>query len=155
MGHVLHGPYRCPTPHRMISVADARLQGLASIAAMRSNCMKRRVGCVIVRGKEVIATGYNGTARGTTNCNEGGCPRCNGGARAGQSRTSRPASCSALRPGVKLTPDSKRLRLPTRRGERAPPDRLRPPRQRLRPVLQHVRLRLQTRLHVSRRLTTP
>jgi deoxycytidylate deaminase len=35
--------------------------------------MKRRVGCVVVREKRVISTGYNGTPRGMTNCNEGGC----------------------------------------------------------------------------------
>lgn len=46
---------------------------LADLAAHRSNCMKRRVGCVIVREKRVISTGYNGTPRGMTNCNEGGC----------------------------------------------------------------------------------
>jgi hypothetical protein len=46
---------------------------LADLAAHRCNCMKRRVGCVIVREKRVISTGYNGTPRGMTNCNEGGC----------------------------------------------------------------------------------
>jgi dCMP deaminase len=45
--------------------------------------MKRRVGCVIVREKRVVSTGYNGTPRGMTNCNEGGCPRCNSASRAG------------------------------------------------------------------------
>ena len=30
-----------------------------------------------------MATGYNGTPRGTRNCNQGGCPRCNGGHGAG------------------------------------------------------------------------
>jgi dCMP deaminase len=52
---------------------------LASLAAQRSNCMKRRVGCVLVREKRVISTGYNGTPRGLRNCGEGGCPRCNEG----------------------------------------------------------------------------
>lgn len=56
---------------------------LASLAARRSNCMKRRVGCVLVREKRVIATGYNGAPRGLTNCNEGGCGRCNSGASGG------------------------------------------------------------------------
>lgn len=46
---------------------------LASLAAQRSNCMKRRVGCVLVRDKRVISTGYNGTPRNMKNCNEGGC----------------------------------------------------------------------------------
>lgn len=58
---------------------------LADLAAHRSNCMKRRVGCVIVREKRVVSTGYNGTPRGMTNCNEGGCPRCNSAAKGGTS----------------------------------------------------------------------
>ena len=58
---------------------DTYFMALASLAAHRSNCMKRRVGCVIVRDKRVISTGYNGTPRGLTNCAEGGCPRCNQG----------------------------------------------------------------------------
>lgn len=63
---------------------DAYFMQLANLAARRSNCMKRRVGCVIARGKRVISTGYNGTPRGITNCNEGGCARCNdGGAEGG------------------------------------------------------------------------
>ena len=52
---------------------DEYFMQLASLASHRSNCMKRRVGCVLVREKRVISTGYNGTPRGLTNCNEGGC----------------------------------------------------------------------------------
>lgn len=58
---------------------DQYFMQLASLAAQRSNCMKRRVGCVVVREKRVISTGYNGTPRGLKNCGEGGCPRCNEG----------------------------------------------------------------------------
>ncbi|KAE8154781.1 cytidine deaminase-like protein [Aspergillus avenaceus] len=58
---------------------DQYFMQLASLAAQRSNCMKRRVGCVLVRERRVISTGYNGTPRHLTNCNEGGCPRCNRG----------------------------------------------------------------------------
>ncbi|KAF9923340.1 Deoxycytidine monophosphate (dCMP) deaminase [Linnemannia zychae] len=56
---------------------DSYFMYLANLAARRSNCMKRRVGCVLVREKRVIATGYNGTPKNMTNCNEGGCSRCN------------------------------------------------------------------------------
>lgn len=56
---------------------------LSSLAAMRSNCMKRSVGCVLVREKRVISTGYNGTPRGMRNCNKGGCKRCNSSVKAG------------------------------------------------------------------------
>lgn len=79
---------------------DQYFMQLASLAAQRSNCMKRRVGCVLVREKRVISTGYNGTPRNLKNCNEGGCtsnqtaghtevadtrigPRCNDGRGAG------------------------------------------------------------------------
>ena len=58
---------------------------LASLAARRSNCMRRQVGCVLVREKRVMATGYNGTPRYVTNCNEGGCPRCNAASNSGGS----------------------------------------------------------------------
>ncbi|TVY29228.1 Deoxycytidylate deaminase, partial [Lachnellula hyalina] len=62
---------------------DQYFMQLASLAAQRSNCMKRRVGCVLVREKRVISTGYNGTPRGLKNCGEGGCPRCNDGLSSG------------------------------------------------------------------------
>ena len=62
---------------------DAYFMSLASLASHRSNCMKRRVGCVLVRDRRVVATGYNGTPRGLTNCGDGGCPRCNSAERSG------------------------------------------------------------------------
>lgn len=62
---------------------DQYFMRLATLASTRSNCMKRRVGAVLVRNFRVISTGYNGTPRHLTNCNEGGCARCNGGASGG------------------------------------------------------------------------
>ncbi|KAI9598761.1 cytidine deaminase-like protein [Syncephalis fuscata] len=59
---------------------DTYFMLLADLAALRSNCMKRRVGCILVKDHRVIATGYNGTPRGLDNCNENGCARCNSGA---------------------------------------------------------------------------
>lgn len=51
---------------------------LAELASLRSNCMKRRVGAVLVSERRVVSTGYNGTPRGLRNCADGGCARCNG-----------------------------------------------------------------------------
>ena len=56
---------------------DPYFMNIAKVAASRSNCLKRKVAAVIVRDRRVVSTGYNGTPRGTRNCNEGGCPRCN------------------------------------------------------------------------------
>ena len=56
---------------------DEYFLSIAYEVAMRSNCIKRRVGAVIARDRRIVSTGYNGTPRGAPNCNEGGCPRCN------------------------------------------------------------------------------
>ncbi len=48
----------------------------AEIAKLRSNCISRHIGAVIVKNNRQIATGYNGTPSGIKNCFEGGCPRC-------------------------------------------------------------------------------
>jgi dCMP deaminase len=56
---------------------------LAHLASRRSNCMKRRVGCILTLNNRVLATGYNGTPRGLPNCLDGGCGRCNSGKKAG------------------------------------------------------------------------
>jgi dCMP deaminase len=55
---------------------DEYFMEIARVVALRSNCLKRKVAAVIVKDKRIISTGYNGTPRGTKNCNEGGCPRC-------------------------------------------------------------------------------
>ncbi|OJA19564.1 deoxycytidine monophosphate deaminase [Rhizopogon vesiculosus] len=56
---------------------DTYFMTLADLASQRSNCMKRRVGAILVRENRIVATGYNGTPRGVKNCNEGGCGHCN------------------------------------------------------------------------------
>ena len=56
---------------------DDYFLGIARVVASRSNCVKRKVAAVVTLERRIISTGYNGTPRGTTNCNEGGCPRCN------------------------------------------------------------------------------
>ncbi|KAL6948548.1 hypothetical protein ACO0QE_001016 [Hanseniaspora vineae] len=58
---------------------DQYFMKLANLAASRSNCMKRKVGCCIVQDSRIIATGYNGTPRHLKNCFDGGCERCNSG----------------------------------------------------------------------------
>jgi dCMP deaminase len=62
---------------------DEYFMSIARVVASRSNCVKRKVAAVITRDRRIISTGYNGTPRGTRNCNEGGCPRCNSFAEGG------------------------------------------------------------------------
>ncbi len=56
---------------------DEYFMSIAQVVASRSNCVKRKVAALIVKDRRIVSTGYNGTPRGTKNCNEGGCPRCN------------------------------------------------------------------------------
>ncbi len=55
---------------------DDYFMQIAEVVASRSSCAKRHVAAVVVRDHRIISTGYNGTPRGTRNCNEGGCERC-------------------------------------------------------------------------------
>jgi len=55
---------------------DEYYMTLAMAVRKKANCLGRKVGAVIVRENRVIATGYNGTPEGMTNCLDGGCVRC-------------------------------------------------------------------------------
>lgn len=48
---------------------------IACLVARRSTCLRRQVGAVMVKGKNILATGYNGTPSGITHCEQAGCLR--------------------------------------------------------------------------------
>lgn len=55
---------------------DKYYLGIAQKVSMRSTCLKRKYGCVIVNNDEVISTGYNGNPRCMPNCcDKGVCLR--------------------------------------------------------------------------------
>lgn len=54
---------------------DEYFMKMAFLAAERSTCRRRHVGAIIVKQRQVLATGYNGAARGTKDCLELGCLR--------------------------------------------------------------------------------
>lgn len=47
---------------------DSYYLNIALAVARRSTCLRRQYGAVIVKGDNIIATGYNGSARGEPNC---------------------------------------------------------------------------------------
>jgi dCMP deaminase len=51
---------------------------LAVAAASRSTCSRLSVGAVIVRDKQIISTGYNGSLSGAPHCVDVGCLLVNG-----------------------------------------------------------------------------
>jgi len=48
---------------------------IARIVSMRSTCLRRNVGAVIVKDKRILATGYNGAPSGLKHCIEVSCLR--------------------------------------------------------------------------------
>ncbi len=54
---------------------DRYFMDLAHHVARRSTCIRRSVGAVIVKDKNLLTTGYNGAPRGVTHCVLTGCIR--------------------------------------------------------------------------------
>jgi dCMP deaminase len=56
---------------------DDYFMAVAHILADRCNCIKQKVGALLVKNNRILSTGYNGTPGKIENCYKGGCTRCN------------------------------------------------------------------------------
>ena len=54
---------------------DSYFMEIADIVSKRSTCIRRSVGALIVKNKQILATGYNGAPSGLKHCMEVGCVR--------------------------------------------------------------------------------
>ncbi len=63
---------------------DEYFCGIARLVATRSTCLRRNIGAVVVKNKQVLATGYNGAPTGLTHCDVKGCLRDKLGIPSGQ-----------------------------------------------------------------------
>ncbi len=54
---------------------DRYFMDIVELVSMRSTCLRRRVGAVLVRDRRILATGYNGAPSGIMHCAERGCLR--------------------------------------------------------------------------------
>lgn len=52
---------------------DQYFMEIAAVVARRSTCVRAQVGCVIVKNRSIVATGYNGAPAGMPHCTEVGC----------------------------------------------------------------------------------
>lgn len=60
---------------RMRPTWDEYFLSIAKLVSTRSTCLRRNVGAVAVKNKQILATGYNGAPMGITHCEEKGCMR--------------------------------------------------------------------------------
>ena len=55
---------------------DEYFMNIAKMVAQRSTCLRRHIGAVLVRNRQILSTGYNGPPKSTPHCIEkGGCLR--------------------------------------------------------------------------------
>lgn len=54
---------------------DEYFMQITKLVATRSTCLRRQVGAVLVKEKNIMATGYNGVPTGITHCDVTGCLR--------------------------------------------------------------------------------
>lgn len=54
---------------------DEYFMDIARLVASRSTCLRRQVGAVMVKDKNILTTGYNGTPSGISHCAVTGCLR--------------------------------------------------------------------------------
>ncbi|RKY40831.1 MAG: cytidine deaminase [Candidatus Makaraimicrobium thalassicum] len=63
---------------------DEYFLNIAKLVATRSTCLRRKVGAVVVKNKQILSTGYNGAPRGIVHCDQAGCLREELGVPSGQ-----------------------------------------------------------------------
>lgn len=54
---------------------DNYFLGVAQLVSRRSTCLRRKVGAVLVKEKQILATGYNGAPTNISHCDSKGCLR--------------------------------------------------------------------------------
>jgi len=54
---------------------DQYFMEITHLVARRSTCLRRQVGAVLVKDKNILATGYNGAPTGVAHCLDVGCLR--------------------------------------------------------------------------------
>lgn len=52
---------------------DTYFMDIAFMASTRSQCPRRHVGAVLVQGRKLLGSAYNGAPMGVPDCNEAGC----------------------------------------------------------------------------------
>jgi len=56
---------------------DDYFMKIAEVVSLRSTCIKRKVGAVLVKDSHILSTGYNGAPAGLRHCNSETCVRKN------------------------------------------------------------------------------
>lgn len=76
---LMHG-----TEHATRPSWDEYFMSICHLVATRGTCLRRQVGAVVIKDKQILTTGYNGQPTGATHCAKLGCLRTQHGIPSGQ-----------------------------------------------------------------------
>ena len=54
---------------------DEYFMEIADVVKKRSTCIRRQVGAILVKDKQILTTGYNGSPKNLEHCDKTGCKR--------------------------------------------------------------------------------
>lgn len=75
---------------------DSYFMHIAISVSARGECLRSKVGAVIVKDRRIVSTGYNGAPAGMESCLDGVCPRAASNVEPGSSYDSGAGTCIAL-----------------------------------------------------------
>lgn len=75
---------------------------IVNIVATRATCNRKKVGCIIVKDKNIIATGYNGSPIGLEHCEDVGCEIDEKGSCIRTTHAEQNAICQAAKNGISI-----------------------------------------------------
>lgn len=75
---------------------------IVNIVATRATCNRKKVGCIIVKDKNIIATGYNGSPIGLEHCEDVGCEIDDNGSCIRTTHAEQNAICQAAKNGISI-----------------------------------------------------
>ena len=75
---------------------------IAEVVATRSTCERKSVGCVIVKNKNILSTGFNGSPSGLRHCLDIGCEIVNGSCER-TTHSEQNAICQAAKNGIEIS----------------------------------------------------
>ena len=74
---------------------DRYFLDIAEAVSARGECVRSRVGAVLVADRQIVSTGYNGVIAGGRSCLDGACPRARNGVERGTTYEGQ-GSCIAI-----------------------------------------------------------
>jgi len=96
---------------------DCYMLNIAEAVSARGECVRSKVGAVLVHNRRIIATGYNGVAAGQPSCLDGVCPRANNSVPRGTPYSDSDGRCIAIHAEINAIHDAEQREIKIQPGD--------------------------------------